>query len=348
MANIKEIAERCGVSVATVSNVLNGKAKASDETKERILSVVRETGYQPNVMAQGLRTRRTHTIGIIAEDMDLFSTPRIIEGIMAHCEEKNYRFIHENLRLYSRWGNTWFYKEREYQSVLKPAVREMLSIKVDGIIYVAGHARVIDCFPEDLSIPAVLTYAYSREDRYPYVVIADEDGGYEMTKYLLSMGHRKIGMIGGTSDNLHTIKRINGYQRALYEARVLYNPDLVEYGDWERRSGYELAGKLIAAGVTAVFCLNDKMAGGVYDYLEEHQIRPGEDISVAGYDNQAITEYFRPSLTTMEIPLKEIGVTAARILTGTLDGQQGEEKETGEIQKQCSLIVRNSVRPPKE
>lgn len=104
MVTIREIADACGVSVATVSNVLNGRANVGLETRKRVLEVVRQKGYQPDYIARGLRKKKTNMIGIIAEDIAQFSTPAIMEGIMAYCEEKKYRTVIQNLRLYARWG----------------------------------------------------------------------------------------------------------------------------------------------------------------------------------------------------------------------------------------------------
>jgi len=340
----KEIARMCGVSTSTISNVLNGKRKVSEATRQKVLEAVKKTGYQPNYFAQGMRKQKTNIIGIIAEDLIQFSSPPIIERIMAYCEDMHYRTILINLRMYDKWKDTWYDDEEKLQSVLKPAIRELISIKVDGIIYVAGHGRVINCFPEDFEIPAIVVYAYSKLPKFASVVIDDEKGGYDMTRYLISRGHRKIGVIAGTADNLHTQKRILGLQKALYEERIPFNPDWIRYGNWKRDSGYREAGGLIREGVTAIFCLNDDMAAGVYDYLYEHDMKAGEDISVVGYDNMEISGYLKPSLTTNEIPFSQIGTKSAELMIKLLN----EEYEIGpgsEILKiPCQIIERDSVK----
>ncbi|MGE5612910.1 MAG: LacI family DNA-binding transcriptional regulator [Bacillota bacterium] len=346
MVTLKEIAQMCGVSLSTVSNILNGKKKVSEATKQRVLEIVKQTGYQPNYFAQGMRKRKTKMIGIITEDLKLFSSSPIIERVMAYCEDNNYRSILINLRLYDRWGNTWFNDESKLQAVLGPAIKELLSIKVDGIIYVAGHSRVVNCFPEDFPIPAVVVYAYSRSPKFTSIVIDDEKGGFDITRYLISMGHRNIGVIAGAADNMHTQKRILGYQRALYEEQIPYNPDWIVYGDWDRPSGYLMAEKLIKGNkdITAIFCMNDDMAAGVYDYMEEHNMQVGEDISIAGYDNMDISGYLKPALTTNEIQLAEIGTKASEILIKRL-AEESEKTEIPEVIKvPCRMIIRKSVK----
>lgn len=346
MVTLKEIAEECNVSITTVSNILNGKARAGEETKRRVLEVVKEMGYQPNYIAQGLRNSKTRTIGIIAEDIAQFTTPGIIEGIMEYCEDKGYRTVVQNLRLYARWEDKWYNNDDAYHSILDPVLQEFLSVKVDGIIYIAGHARIVQAFPSNFSVPAVMAYAYSDSPDIPSVGIDDEKSAYELVKYLLDMGHRRIGIIGGLSGNIHTQKRLLGYQKALFDAKVLYEPALVRYGDFERETGYREAKVLIDAGVSAIFCMTDRAAGGVYDYLEEVGMGVGKDISVVGFDNQDIAAYFRPGLTTTRLPLSEVGYTSAETLLSMI-AETEEEKEKRpqnvEILIPCEFQLRKSV-----
>ncbi len=346
MVTLKEIAQRCGVSAMTVSNILNGKTKASEETRRLVLETVKEMGYKPNYMAQSLRSQKTRTIAIIAEDIVHFTMPEIIEAIMASCEERGYRTILQNLRLYARWQDTWYDKDAEYHSILDPALQESLSLRVDGIIYLAGHARVIHCFPEDFSLPAVMAYAYSDSVKVPSVVVDEEKGGYDVAKYLISMGHEKIGVISGRADNIHSQKRIIGIQKALFEERRLFNPDWIYYGNWLRKDGYEGAKRLLKHDITAIFCMNELMAGGVYDYLEEVGLKPGIDLSVMGHDDRESAEYFRPALTTMRLPGGKIGWKAAEILLDQLEGKKDLRTEGNivEIGLPSTLVERGSVR----
>lgn len=343
LVTLKEIAQMCNVSITTVSNVLNGKPKVSEATRQRVLEVVKETGYQPNYFAQGMRKHKTRIIGIIVEDLDLFSTPPIVEAIMAYCEDNNYRTILVNMRLYDKWQDTWFSDKKKIQSVLQPSIQELLSIKVDGIMYVAGHCRYIDFFSNDFQIPAIIVYALSTSPRFPSVVFDDEKGGYDITKYLISKGHRKIGVIAGMAGNLHTEKRSLGYQRALFEEGILYNPDWIKHGDWKRLSGYKQAAKLVKEGVTAIFCMNDLMAAGAYDYLYENNIIVGKDISIVGYDNNNISEYLRPRLTTNDILLKKIGKKSAELLIDILEDGMADCNKQKIIKLPCKMIIRESV-----
>ena len=343
MITVKEIARRCNVSISTVSNILNGKPKVSEETRQKVMKVVQETGYLPNYYAQGMRRQNTKVIGIIVEDLSEFTTP-IVEAAMAYCEDHSYKTILVNMRLYDRWQDTWYEDDLKLKSVLKPSIQELLSFKVDGIIYVAGHCRKVNCFPENLGMPGVVAYAISGSNKYPSIVIDDEQGGYDMTRYLIEHGHRRIGVIAGIAGNLHTQNRCVGYQKALYEAGILYNPDWIQYGTWERPSGYDLAERLLKEDITAIFCMNDKMAAGAYDYLYEQGIAIGRQISMVGYDDVGISRYLRPQLTTNAIQLKDIGAESAQMILNLLDGScKVEEKKATLVKIPCRMVERNSV-----
>lgn len=346
MVTIKEIAERCNVSATTVSNILNGKSKASAETAKMVMDVVEETGYKPNLMAQGLRRQKTKTVALIVDDIAQFTSPPMIESVMEYCEEKGYQVIVRNLRLYSRWHDTWYNQEAQYHTIVDPALQDVLSAQVDGVVYIAGHSRIIHCFYENFPVPAVMAYAFSDMKGVPSVVLDDAESACEIMKVILSKGHTKVGVVGGRMDNFHTQQRLLGYQKALFEYGIPYNPDLAFYGDWIRETGYEGAKYLIDKGVTAIFCVCDQMAGGVYDYLVEKGYEIGKDISVAGYDDQDIAAYFNPPLTTTRLPLKKVGRIAASILIDHLEGKEDDSFLTTEskvIRVPCELVERKSV-----
>lgn len=342
MVTLKEIAQMCGVTTSTVSNVLNNKPKVGEATRKKVLEAVEKTGYQPNYFAQVIRKTKTNIIGIVTEDLNEFSTIPLVEAIMAYCEDNGYRTILENLRFYDKWNDTWYTDREKQESVLKPALTSLLSIKVDGVIYVAGHCRYINCFSENFPVPGVVIYGFSESPKFPSVVLDDEKGGYEMTKYLISVGHKKIALIAGRENNIHTQQRLVGYQKALFEAGILYNPDMVRFGDWKRESGFRETENLVKAGATCIFCMNDKMAAGAYDWVYDNGLKVGEDISIVGYDNVEIAKYIRPNLTTMDMHLKEVGKSAAERLLRELNGGLSEFSSVVRIEPE--LVIRKSVK----
>ena len=343
MITVKEIAKMCNVSASTVSNILNGKPNVGEDTKKRVLEVIAKTGYQPNYFAQSMRKQNNRMISIIVEDLDEFSTAPIVEATMAYCDDRGYRTILMNMRLYDKWKATWYNDDEKVKEVLTPVIQELQSIRVDGVIYIAGHCRYIDYFPEHFKIPTVLAYGISKDDRYPSVVIDDEKGGYEMGRYLISMGHTRIGVIAGAEDNWHTNARLEGFIRALEEVGIVLDEDCLRYGEWNRESGYREIPYLLEREITAVFCMNDSMAAGVYDYVYENGMMVGKDISVVGYDNKDLSDYLRPRLTTNELPLKKIGNKAAEIMIDILDAGESHLRENEVMKIPCQMVYRESV-----
>ena len=221
MVTLKEIAQKCNVSIATVSNILNGKSNVSKKTKERVLRIIEETGYKPNFMARSLRATQSRTIGMIVDDITAFGTSKIIEGIMEICEAFNYRSIMSNLRIYSKWLNKE-HTHQDFVDLVNAAIQEMLALKVDGIIYVGAYSREVDYLPLDLPIPIVIAYAFSKDKTVPSVYIDDVKSAYEMTDYLIKMGHKDIAIITG-QNGIHTELRIKGCKQALEDNSIEYN-----------------------------------------------------------------------------------------------------------------------------
>lgn len=342
MATIKEIAKACNVSIATVSNILNGKPGASEATRSLVLKTVEKMDYTPNYVAKNLKMKNTRSIGVIAEDMTIFSIPDIIDGITEYCQEIDYQILLTNMRLFKKYNDVYYSKE-DYYGLVKQEIRKLMAKQVEGIIYVTAHERIMHCIPDNLPIPAVMAYGYTQSGKVPSVVVDDEHGAYEAVQYLIGQGHRRIGVITGKSDSLHMQARLVGYQKALRDNGLLYEPELVYYGDWNRETGYKGAGVLFERKVTAIFCMNDIMAGGVYDWADEMKKKIPEEISVVGYDNRELSSYYKPPLTTITLPLHDMGYRAAEVMIEMLDGKISSQKEELVYQMPCHRLVRKSV-----
>lgn len=341
MPTIKEIARVCGVSVATVSNIINGKGGMSEETKVRVQKVIDEMNYTPNSVAKNLKTKNTRSIGVIAEDMTVFALPDIIDGITEYCEKEDYQILLVNLRLYKKFEDT-YYRDNSYGVIVQKEIRKLLSKQVDGIIYVAAHERLISVLPDKPAVPMVVAYGFTNRPELPSVVVRDVQGAAELTRYLISCGHRKIGVIAGKKDSIHTQARLEGYQQALFENQILYDPGLVIYGEWDRESGYRNTDRLLEKEVTALFCMNDFMAGGAYDRLYELGRKVGTDIGVAGYDNREMAEFAKPPLTTIGLPLHDIGYRSCEVMVHMIK-KEHLDTENGVYYVDCRPLIRESV-----
>ncbi|OOM70167.1 catabolite control protein A [Clostridium puniceum] len=341
MANIKEIAKESGVSIATVSNIINGKPGAGEETRKRVLETIKKLDYRPNVIAKNLKQKNNRTIGIITEDLTVFNTPDIVDGINEYCDEHNYEFVLGNLRLYKKYDEKFYHSDKYYGRVVDE-FKMMESKQVEGIIYVGCHSRNLECIPSNFSIPIVIAYGFDNDKEFSSVIFNDEQGAYEATCKLIEAGHQNIGVIYGAQQSIHAQQRLIGYQRALYDNKILFNPQFIQQGDWSRKSGYEASEIFFEQNVTAIFAMNDLMAGGVYDFFYEKEHKIGTDIAIVGFDNREVSKAYNPSLSTIELPLFEIGRQSAKLLIDMIT--QPHKEVNPEIYKiDCKFIERKSI-----
>jgi len=341
MPTIKEIAKTCKVSVATVSNVINHKGNVSKETRERILQIINELEYTPNLVAKNLKTRNTRSIGVLAEDMTVFAIPDIIDGITERCEKDDYQILLVNMRLYKKFADS-YYQNNDYKKIVHKELKKLQSKQVEGIIYIAAHERLINVIPDDIKIPTAVAYGFTNKKEIPSIVVDDMNATIQLIGHLIESGHRKIGVIAGKKDSLHTLARLEGYQRALFEGNILYDLSLICYGDWDRQSGYKYTDIMLEKGVTAIFCMNDFIAGGACDRLDELGIKVGKDIAVVGYDNREMASYEKPPLTTMGLPLHDIGYCAGDVIIHMLEKKENPS-ENGIYYINCIPYYRESV-----
>jgi LacI family transcriptional regulator len=343
MPNIKEISKLAGVSTATVSNVLNHSPKVTEETREKVLKVIQETQYHPNTIAKSLKVKRTHTIGVISEDITVFNTPDIINGIDEYTEKWGFHIILNNLRLFKRLGNHYV-DTPKYRTLIADTVQILLNRQVDGIIYIGAHSRDVSDIIGEIAVPVVYSYCYSLSGIHYSVNYDDEEAAYNAINYLIGHGHRKIGVISGLYDSFQSQARFKGYQRALYEYDLLFNPAYLKAGNWEQESGFLLGKELLGLSdrPTAIFAMNDLMAGGVIDAANQLGISIPGDVSLIGFDNRECSKFFVPKLTTMGLPLNEMGKKAAEIIINLIN-DAGTMNELKDIRLKCELIERQSV-----
>jgi len=342
---VKEIAQMCDVSPSTVSNILNGRSNMKEETRQKVLKVVKETGYKPNYFAQGMRRTNNKTICIITEEMCQFSSPEIVNAIMEHAETQGYRTFIINMSMYDKWeksghflGDVQLLRENS-----DPAFSEAQAIRADGIIYIAAHGREFDIVPDNLDIPVVFAYGVSKDNKYKSVVIDDSNSSEKIVDYLCGKNYTRIGVIAGDAENMHTVWRLAGYKDGLEKHHITFDPDIVEYGNWGRNSGYVCAKKLLEKGINTIWCMNDVMAAGAYDFIREQGLVVGEDVSVFGFDDREIAEYMYPPLSTSRIMLEEIGTKSSELIIKEIENESFRSKKKEPFRIECKLIERNSV-----
>lgn len=331
---LEDIARETGTSLATVSRVLsNSDYPVSEKTRDHVLRVAERMGYKPNIAARSLRTDRTETIGIVVDDLLSPFTPPIVRGIQDHLQENNFLSLIVN----SDWD-----PEQE-----QAAVTTLLSRPVDGIIFVEYSHMTTDDVLEQSDRPRVFVHRLFGSPICNSVVPDDYYGATLAVNHLVALGHRRIAYINGP-ENWHNCRaRMSGYCDALVENNLSFESDWVQGGDWEIESGYAAAQKLLQLDnrPTAIFAGNDLMALGAIYAIQDSGLQVPGDMAVVGYDNRNFTNIFRPGITTVNMPVGEMGKIAAELLLKQVKEGRTEEEE---IKVQGQLIIRETCGAPEE
>jgi len=329
------------VSTATVSYVINGTKYVAPEKRQRILDIITKTGYQPNIVAKSLRTKKTNAIGVLVEDVLSFATPRIINGISEYMETTDYHILLNDLRMMESLYNQYDQIIHQKDKINKELMFLVYGAKVDAVIYVGMFDRDISGIIPDINKPVIIAYSTSKDAHTCYVTYENESICTQITHHLIDAGHRHIGIITGLAHTTPAQLRLKGIQKAFAEAGLNLDENLVKNGDWERDSGYACMMEILqSARPTAVFAMNDLMAIGAMDAIKQAGLRVPQDISVVGFDNRQVSEYVSPKLTTGEIDLKAIGYTAAQVAAEKLAGTASNENK---IIIPSNMIIRDSV-----
>ena len=357
MTTINDVAKRAGVSSATVSYVINKKAKISEKTTERVLKAINELNYIPNNAAKGLKMSITRTIGILAEDISAFLAPEIIDGICKQSEADNYQISLCNLHVHGKI-NKYMHdykqmdKSKEFSDSIRRSVNTLLSSPVCGLIYIGEHPRDISGLLPKLDIPVVYTYCFSKSDdsfKTKSIHYDDIQGAKLAVEHLISSGHSKIAVICGADGSYSTCKRLIGYKTALAEKNLPLYDDYIVSGDWSVESGHRQTDKLFSLAMppTAIFSMNDLMAFGSVRAINKRGLKVPDDISVHGFDNMNFSQFMTPALTTIALPLHEMGRKAAECIIKMVENHglnDDNEIDAGLEMIKCRHLSRGSVK----
>lgn len=333
-----DVAERAGVSRTTVSFVLNQKpnTSVSDATKARILEVVAELGYRPNAGARALAARRSEWVGLVTEIVTSPFAVDIIKGAQSAAWADG-RFL-----LIASTDDVDHHAAAAGVDLQERAICKLLEQGVDGLVYAATWHRPIEV-PDILrEVPAVLVNCLSTKQDLPCIIPDEVGGGHAATQHLVEKGHRRIGLVNLDVRTQAGAGRLEGYRRCLDEAGIGFSPELVVEGDATATGGFEAAGQLIdlPERPTALFCATDRMAMGAYDAIKERGLSIPDDVAVVGFDNQEwISAYLRPALTTVALPFEEMGTLGVETLAALNAGRTVAPVQT----VPCPLLERSSA-----
>jgi LacI family transcriptional regulator, galactose operon repressor len=312
MANIYEVAELAGVSLATVSRVINPGAKVSEKTRQKVLSAMSELGFRPNSIAQSLATRSSNSVGVLVSEL---AGP--FYGAMLSAIEETLRAAGKFVLVAA--GHSKEELERE-------GIRFLVSRNCDALIV---HVEALpDKFLVEhnaTSTPLVVVNRKVRGLADRCFSLNNELGGYLAAQSLLRQKHRKIAYISGPLDWVDARLRLQGHKRALAEAGVAFDERIMHEGDYHETGGSDALTHLFDTGIafSAVVCANDEMAAGAMAEAHDRGLRLPEDLSIVGFDDAPISRYVYPKLSTVHYPISDMSHMAARWVLKNVY-QQGE------------------------
>ncbi len=329
---MRDVAERAGVSVTTVSHVINQTRAVSDESRDRVLQAMGELGYQPNALARSLRRKETYTLGVIVPDSADPFFAEVVRGIEDTSFQRGYTITLCN-------SDSDLDKELLYTNALTEK-------QVDGILFFSAGGKSTDHIQtlQKRRMPLVVVDRYSSNLSLDSVQIDNDWGGWQATQHLVELGHRRIACISGPSDLTLSAERVTGYRRALQEGGLPVDESLIIKGDFQFESGYQAARHLLAMAMppTAVFACNDLMAVGVVNAAQELGRQVPADLSVVGFDDVRLASFINPPLTTIAQPKYEIGQIATTMLLERINDPDMPPRQR---MLDTKLLIRRSSAP---
>lgn len=322
---IQDVAKTAGVSVSTVSRVLNGKTDVASDTQTRILSVINDLGYTTNLAARSMRSFRKNLIGLIMPDVAYPFAIEVMRGVNRAIAESEFDLLVYTTGDVRKRGRALH--EQKYVSLLNNSI-------TDGVIIVVPVASE---FTTDA--PIVSVDPLTGNPSYPTVHATNYQGALTAMDYLLGLGHKRIGFITGRAELESANRRLKGYRDALEKAGLPLDEKLIAFGDYTTEMGIKCTRELLSLEdpPTAIFASNDQTAMGVFQVAEELGKRIPQDLSVIGFDNISESKYM--GLTTIDQFISEMGYIAVQRLIKLINGEELDEQ----IHKiSTQLVVRNS------
>jgi len=326
---MRDVAQHAGVSVTTVSHVINNTRPVSYELRMRVTEAMQELGYQTNILARGLRKGETLTVGVILPDSANPFFAEVARGVEDASFMNGYSVILCNT-------DSNLEKERIYTDVL-------VKKQVDGILFIAAGLSTENIQSLlDREMPLVIVDRQVPEVNVDCVLTNNRQGGYLAAHHLISLGHRRIGCIVGPENIRSSLERLTGYRDAIQEAGLPFDKTLIVKGDFQYESGYEAAHRLLTIDdpPSAIFAFNDLMAVGALSYALEKGYPVPAGLSVVGFDDVRLAVYANPPITTVMQPKYEIGELATQIL---LERMKNPETDPCRRMLETRLILRKST-----
>ena len=324
---IRDVARQAGVSHQTVSRVINGSSDVLPDTRAVVEAAIEELGYRPSAIARSMARGLTHTLAIISPNLTDYTFASVVEGAELEARQHNYFVLSSSAS-----------DPQAFHELVDELVGHR---RVDGLIVINPYAddRYMH-IPKEF--PVVFVGARSHDELVCSISLDDGKVAYEATQHLISLGHKRIGLITGPMEEDCSQDRLEGFRRALDEAGISFDESLVFEGDWSASSGRDALLDFIKKDnlPTAIFAQNDRMAMGVMRAARDVNLNVPDKLSVIGVDDMPLSSYFDPPLTTMRQDMPRIGQEATRILLDIIHKKSSAPRE---LKLSAQLVVRQST-----
>jgi DNA-binding LacI/PurR family transcriptional regulator len=334
MVRLKDIADRAGVSIMTVSKALRGASDISSQTRSRIKLLAQQMGYVPDTMAQGLRNRTSKLLGLVLSTVTSPVLARTIAAIEEGAHEWGYDLI---------LTHTLNVPEREEVCIRRLLARRVEGLFIAPVYRLAPTAAIYQELMGRQTPTVILGHRAPFCAQFSNVETDDVTGSFLITRHLLELGHRRIAFLSGSSAAPWAQERLEGYRRALREAQIEPDDRLIFSAGATMEEGEKAALQMLneSASMTAIQAANDLVAFGVANVLLNQGVKIPQDISIAGFGNVSLSEHFRVPLTTVRQPKLRLGVAAVEILQKLRGGERPESRRLP-----TEIILRASTGPP--
>lgn len=327
-STIQDVAKAANVSVATVSRVINNSSSVAQSTRDVVLKAIKQLAYRPNLLGRNLRRTETRLVLALLPTIANPFYSHIVKGMEDIAHKNGY-----NVMLCNTDSNVD--RERIYLELLKNRL-------ADGVIFMAPEICGEELTAIGEHFPVVQCCEYKEGAQVPLASIDNHQAAKKVAKHLISLGHKRIGMISCRNRFLSTMRREQGFRLAMEEAGIAFDEELVVYGDYSFKSGRRGAISLmeLSERPTAIFAISDIMAIGVLRAARETGLSVPEDLAVVGFDNISFASMCEPMLTTISQPKYDLGCTAMELLLRKI---RGELKEPVDIVLENELVIREST-----
>jgi len=333
---VRDVAKKAGVSLGTVSRYLNGY-KLREENREKVEKAIKELGFKENILAKGLKTNRSMTIGVLISTLtDIFSTS-IVSAIEKEVEKENYSLI------ICDYGG--------YSDVLNKKLNFLRDRMVDGIILFSytsmGYSEMLEGLNQCIKdrIPLVIVNDDIPELKTDKVLVDNASGSFRAVERLIHLNHRDIAIINGDRISYTSLERYKGYQEALQTYGIPENKQWVKWGNFTNTGGYTAVKELLQSPrrPTAIYITNYYMTLGAMMAIYEMNVQVPDEVSIVGFDRFELSDVIKPKLTVIEQPLEQMGIEIGRLILKRLQDDYSDFPKKRLVQSR--LVIRESDRP---